>query len=65
MMIEQVIAWIILAAFSPVVLVVMFCDSSSGSFWRDYKQAAIAILAMVAFFGCILALVWAVTVVFK
>lgn len=64
-MIEQVIAWIVLAAFSPVVLVVMFCEPSNGSFWQDYKRAAVVILAMVAFFGCILALVWAVTVVFK
>lgn len=64
-MIEQVIAWIILAAFSPVILVVMFCDPSYGSFWRDYKRAAVVMVAMVAFFGCILALEWAVTVAFK
>lgn len=64
-MIEQIIAWIILAAFSPVVLLAMFEVNSGNGFWRDYKMAVVAIIAIAASFSGILALVWAVTVVFK
>lgn len=64
-MIEQIIAWVILAAFSPVVLMAMFNVDTGNGFWRDYKMAVVAILAMAAAIGGILALVWAVTTVFK
>lgn len=64
-MIEQVIAWIVLAAFSPIVLLVMFNADTDNGFWNNYKMAVVAILAIAASFGGILALVWAVTVVFK
>ena len=64
-MIEQIIAWVILAVFSPVVLVVMFCEPSNGSFWRDYKMAAVVILAIAATLGVSFALFWSVAVVFK
>lgn len=64
-MIEQFMAWVVLAAFSPVVLLALFEFHSGKGFWHDYKMAAAAIIAVAALFGGILVFVWAVTAVFK
>lgn len=64
-MIEQTIAWAIIAAISPVVLLAVFSVNTGRGFWSDYKDAVVAIVGMIAVFGGILALVWAVTTVAK
>ncbi len=63
--IQQVLAWVILALFSPIVLLAMFDYSSGKGFWCDYFAAAVGIISIVMLFGGVFALAWAVMVVVR
>lgn len=63
--IQQILAWVILALFSPTVLLAIFDYRSGKGFWRDYLTAAIGIASIAVFFGAVLAITWAVMVVFR
>lgn len=64
-MVEQIIAWAILAAVAPLVLMACFNVDTGRGFWRDYRDMFIALIGIVIGIAAVFAVAWAVSVVAK
>lgn len=62
---EKIIAFLILSAFSPVVVMALFDIQTDRGFWKDYLSIVLGICAISALALAVSAIVWSVGVVLR
>lgn len=62
---EKFIAYGILSAFAPVVVMAFFDIQTGRGFWKDYLSVVLGIGVLAAFALGVAVLVWAVVVVLQ